>query len=149
MLSRDFAALLGELPAELPLSFILEKHDKQTSNRWWFSQRTHLVGYIARRAYEDGWTTLEVEGVWGGITRPEARFWVIEALGLIGDEGPEVIKDLKRLPFGNSSKTKYEAHRNYLEARYPLKSIVAAAETQYQHLITADRIKFRQESRRR
>ena len=100
MLARDFAAVLGEVEPHLPLSGTLEKAD-QESPRWYFSQRTHLVGYISRKAYNEGWDTLDVSKVWSGITRPEARLWVIEALGMIGSEGHEVVNTLLNdLPYG-------------------------------------------------
>lgn len=141
MLARDFAAVLGEVEPHLPLSDTLEKAD-QESPRWYFSQRTHLVGYISRKAYNEGWDTLEVSKVWSGITRPEARLWVIEALGMIGSEGHEVVNTLLNdLPYG-IGRGKYQAHREYLEQRYPLESIIEAATVIFNRLKIADKQRY-------
>lgn len=142
MLARDFAAVLGELEPHLPLSDLLEKED-QESPRWYFSQRTHLVGYISRKAYNEGWDTLEVAQVWSGITRPEARFWIIEALGMVGSEGPKVVNTLLNdLPLG-TYKNKYKAHRDYLEERYPLEAIIDAATTIFNQLEISDKHRYK------
>lgn len=144
MLAREFAAVLGELPEHLPLSDRLERLDKQASRRWWFSQRTHLVGYICRKAHgEKGedWDKAEVPQVWSGITRPEARLWVIEALGMIGSEGHKIVSTLLNLPHGEK-RAKYQAQRDYLEERYPLEEIVKAAQVIYDRLELADNQRY-------
>lgn len=48
MLSIDFdlrqlSKLLATFPAHLPISYVMEAADPQKQDRWWCSQREHVV----------------------------------------------------------------------------------------------------------
>lgn len=92
MSAEDFGAVLGELTASTDYAEKLEQDSPQRdSTRWWFSIRTHVTSHFEAREYHD-WKQrgsdahpLPAEIVWNQLHRPELRFWVLEALGLLDD----------------------------------------------------------------
>ncbi|WP_165218257.1 hypothetical protein [Schaalia sp. ZJ1691] len=144
---------MGELEAHPQGAIEAEKmHFQDDGNRWWFSQRTHVVGYAARIAYEAEKAKKSpktARDVWNGLRRPEPRMWVIEALGLIRDSDRESLLDeFRQIPHGTGRGKKHAPHRKFLKKRYPWDEIEAAAKAKYIELEATDNARYPRESRR-
>lgn len=100
MSAEDFGAVLAELEPNSDYASKLEKDAPQRrSTRWWFSIRAHAASVFLSKEYFEYETArknkekrshrdLLARDVWFSTSfsfRPELRFWILEALGLLKD----------------------------------------------------------------
>ena len=99
MSAEDFGAVLAELTQATQWADRLEQDNPQEQGRWWFSIRTHAASVFLSKEYFEYETArknkekrshrdLLARDVWFSTSfsfRPELRFWILEALGLLKD----------------------------------------------------------------
>lgn len=133
MSAEDFGAVLGELTQETPWSSKLERTNPQKkATRWWFSIRNHAAAHFEAREYHDckkrydPSDLLLAEVVWNQLQRPELRFWILEALGLLDNPDNEYeVVVLKSLAKANT----------YLKNKFSWEIIERAARLKHEQLV--------------
>lgn len=95
---RDFADLLTEFPAHLPISDEFEAKDTQKRRRWWTSQREHLIFHFLDQLNPDPLgrplrkkSNFSAKATYGKIKHAEGIVWLAEALNVLE---PDQLKDL-------------------------------------------------------
>lgn len=83
----QFARLLSQLPAHLPISDEMELADPQKQGRWWSSQREHMSDWFASQAttgsgaFTRSRPNRSAKTTYNRLAHPEGVVWIAEALG--------------------------------------------------------------------
>lgn len=107
---RRFAEMLTELPAPLPISSWFEESDPQECNRWWASQREHLIFffmeglfpnpyYLIKKGNRPRSITFSSKKRYQVLRHAEAFIWLAEALHIKSqDELKDICKEALDMP---------------------------------------------------
>lgn len=128
---RRFAEMLTELPASLPISSWFEESDPQECNRWWASQREHLIFFFMEGLFPDPYyrkkegykprsITFSSKKRYQALRHAEAFIWLAEALHIKSqDELKGICKEALDMP--------RRQRRSYIHDLFPWSEVVKHA----------------------
>ncbi len=123
---RDFGYMLTSLKAHLPVSDYFEACDPQSSNRWWESQREHMIHYFSNRTNLNK-PDYSTRNAYELLRSAESIIWLAEALEVLArDELLKLANEALQIP--RNIKTKDNSRFGFVLKQVPWELVAERAQ---------------------